>query len=216
MIFGDLGALVTVETIDIGAVGGAVAATGVCAFEFPIVLKGDAGATLGILDTLNRNVVAALEESLLTRSGDAKAAAETLLQTRCGHDAPVEWSGAVVVVQDSLAILEVLITARDDTATGAGYLVRRIADIGLFGAWLEGITGETENRVELTASVLRERPPPIEWSGNTRSVDTIDLLLRLEWMEELSTPTSVDRLLRSPGRVRVLGPSGRVQLLKGN
>jgi hypothetical protein len=244
MIFDDLGTLVIVETIDTDAVGGTVAATGVCAFEILAVSQGNAGATFGVLDTLSRNVAATgesllaargtvsqqaetletalrgqegpLEWPLLTRAADGKTAVETLLQARSEHGAPVEWSGAVLVVQDGFAILEGLITARGDTAAGAGYLVRRMTHSSLFDAWLESVMDGTGNQVELNALALRERLCPIEWMGNAGSVDTTDMRLWLEWVEELPSPISVDKLLRSPGRVRVLGPSGRVRLLKGD
>jgi hypothetical protein len=244
MIFGDLGALVTVEAIDTGAVGVAVASTGVCAIETQSSSAAGAHTAVGYLGTLSKHLSAIeeflvsplsitgtqaetlaptrgdlgalLEWLLLARAADAKAGAEILPQARHEDGTPVAWSGAVMVVRDGPAIIEVLTNARGSSAGGAEYLAGSMAHASLFEAWLEVVIGVAGKSVELNEAVLRDRPALAEWVGSAGSIDTIDVTVWLEWTEDLPSLISVGKLLRSPGRVRLLGANGRVRLLKGN
>ncbi|MGH9806065.1 MAG: hypothetical protein ACRD9W_02170, partial [Terriglobia bacterium] len=118
------------------------------------------------------------------------------------HRAPVEWSGAIATVRDDLAEIGFLVGSDRFTSVPTVYLASGTVYASFANAWVR--TSEVEVRI------------PVEWAGTTSMLEAAaDTIAWIEWMENLPRPLSVDRLLRSPGRLRLLGRVGRVRMIKG-
>jgi hypothetical protein len=97
-----------------------------------------------------------------------------------------------------------------NTAARSEWLVQAFCDWHAVTEWLASLACDVPAPADLINLVLRDAPGRAEWLGAVA-----DGLLLIEW-SALPTPlrVSLERLLVSPGKRRVLRTSGRVRLLK--
>lgn len=229
MIFGDLGATVTIETIDTGEIGSVVVTNAACSLGSLATWKADSGTPFGSLGTLSRELAETAEvlpvvrcpagaklESLQAARRDigmlpewqllvyaARIETPTEIQrlTQREHRAPAEWSGAIATVRDDLAAIGFLAGSDGVAGLPTTHLTSGMVYASFANAWVR--TSEVEAGI------------PVEWAGTTGTLEAADTIAWIEWLENLPRPLSVDRLLRSPGRRRLLGRVGRVRVIKG-
>lgn len=244
MMLGDLGAIVTIETIDTGEIGSVVVTNAACSLGSLLTWKADSGTPFGSLGTLSRELAETAEvlpavrgpagakvESLQAARRDigmlpewqlfvyaAGIVAPTEIQslTQREHRAPAEWSGAIATVRDDLAAIEFLVGSDRVVSAPTSYLANEMVSDSLVNSWVRTSEVEAGMPIALNVSVLRDRPYLAEWAGTTSTLEAAaDTIAWIEWMENLPRPLSVDRLLRSPGRLRLLGRVSRVRVIKG-
>jgi hypothetical protein len=110
---------------------------------------------------------------------------------------PLEWLGSFLLDRE-LPIVALLEAAAD----------RRIAM-----EWLAPAILETTLPGEFTASLAGDKFVPIEFEGNILLVS--DRILPIEWSAlPAMARVSLERLLASPSKRRILGTLGRIRLLK--
>lgn len=244
MIFGDGGAVVTIETIETGEIGSVVVTNAACSLGSLATWEADSGTPFGSLGTLirelaetaevlpvvrcpagakveslqaaRRNIGMLPEWQLLVYAAGIEAPTEIqrLAQRECR--APVEWPGAIATVRDDFAAIEFLVGSDGVASAPMVYLASGTFYARLAITWTR--TSEIEVAIPLApnVSVLRDRSYLAEWAGTTSTLEAATgTIAWIEWMENLPRPLSVDRLLRSPGRLRLLGRVGRVRVIKG-
>ena len=121
-----------------------------------------------------------------------------------------EWAGAAVVIADSPVGLETRTSLRTDTAIYADNGRRLASDVQFCVDLSSTLAGDASGRNEFQAVLSVNRLAILEWlTGGARIAS--EGLLSLEWQDPPAPLlVSQGRLLRSPGRIRILaGPGSR-------
>jgi hypothetical protein len=121
-----------------------------------------------------------------------------------------EWAGAAAITADTPVRLEGTTSLRTDTAAFAEY-GRQLANNAQFGLELSStLAGDAGLRNEFQAMLSVDRLTILEWLTAGARIAS-EGLLTLEWQDPPALLlVSQGRLLRSPGRIRILaGPGSR-------
>ncbi len=176
-----------------------------------------------------------------TQRGDAAVPIELPALRNADLGLPVEWSGAVGVVADEFAPIEVNRLLRDDSAVplefgavltrGSGTALElsltALADAAtpleflgalraapaLPAAALAALRVDPPAAGEFSTLLVRAAGDPIEWLGATGILVDTDTLIAIEFLAAPALLVSLQRLLRSPGRRRLIVTPGRLRIL---
>jgi hypothetical protein len=96
-----------------------------------------------------------------------------------------------------------------ETAAHSESLVQALCDWHIVTEWLASLACDVPALGELINLFFRDNPGRVEWLGAVA-----DGLLLIEWLAPPPVRISLERLLASPGKRRVLRAPGRVRLLK--
>ncbi|MGB9645068.1 MAG: hypothetical protein WCB44_08060 [Stellaceae bacterium] len=129
--------------------------------------------------------------------------------------ATAEWAAAAVITADTPVQLEMAASWRTDTALHAECGRRLASDEPCQFEVLRTLAGDTGARNELNATLSVDGLAILEWlTGGALIVS--EGLLTLEWQGRPALlMVSPGRLLRSPGRIRILAGPGSIRPFRG-
>jgi hypothetical protein len=226
-------------------VGGAGGAGVIVVTYTPAVsstLTAECWAPLGSQTTERRDELAATESGLIIQSHNGphleahgsigrSGASPTGFSCVARKDAglPAEWAGAVVVAADTSLWLETAGSLRAETIAFSEFICRilrpgdgsaewrgRLAtDVGGCLEWLYEVVRDARKPTETLALLGRESLPAVELLTGGALI-SVDGLLTLEWADPPGLLlVSPERVIRSPGRIRILAAPSSMHPLRG-
>jgi hypothetical protein len=186
----------------------------------------DAGAKVEFYKTGSTNQVAQFESGV-SASSNSRTPIEVCSVSRrsgvnpveltfsaLGHwSLPVEATGAIAITVNTLLSLEHLARGQVDFRGRSEWSGRMPSNVQLYLEWLYGLTGDPNARGEILTVSSREPRSVLESPGGGASVVG---LLALEWADPPGLLlVSLERLLRSPGRIRILAGPDSIHPLRG-
>jgi hypothetical protein len=127
--------------------------------------------------------------------------------------APVEYEGEILFVSEGAVPIEWLGSFLLDRGLPIEAVLEAAADRRTRMEWLAPAILDTALPGEFTVSLAGDRFVPIEFEGNLLLIS--DRILPIEWSGlPVIARVSLERLLASPSKRRVLGTPGRLRLLK--
>jgi hypothetical protein len=182
------------------------------AAEFTVRMAGDGGVPTESLAqaVIDRGVSGEwLVSSLLT-----SATPFEFISTLVGEPlAPVEFEGEILFVSERAVPIEWLGSLLLNRELPIEALLETAADRRIAMDWLAPAILDTVSPGEFTAWLAGDEFVPIEFEGNILLIS--DRNLPIEWSAlPAMARVSVERLLASPSKRRILGTVGRIRLLK--
>jgi hypothetical protein len=126
-----------------------------------------------------------------------------------------EWAGTLAVTADAPLRLECTKFLRSDTTGLTEFAISVLHDAYGATEWLRDLIGDAVAPIEIL-SILRRNAPSVFESLTSGTRVSVGGLATLEWADPPAPMlVSPERLLRSPGRIRILAGAGSSHPLRG-